>query len=206
MHHKDILMPTLESDFQALSTHPNLSIDWLTRFPNEAWRWTQVSQHPNIHIEMILDHLELPWHMECVGHNPNMTMEFVHNPVLNTRFLQTTWLALTLNRSISIQDMLDHSHLPWRWSAFVHRQEPEITLEFLLSLHCRVSLPSPIRWQIQFLSAHPNITVEDVNAHPEIQWDWVFLSQNPNMTQDFVDNNFTRPWSWFWLSKNGIHA
>ena len=190
-----LLLDESTKDWSGLSTHPNLTIQHLLEFPDKPWSWNKVSKHPNITIDDIIHH-ELPWSMECVGGNPNMTIQDIQR--IQHRLIRTSWIHLTLNRSIPIKDMLDNPHFPWDWVALQHRTDPEITLDFLLSLS------STFQWQ--YLSEHPNIKVDDVKAHPEIPWDWFWLSKNPNMTHEFVSENPDKPWSAFWLSKvSNIH-
>lgn len=63
-------------------------------------------------------------------------------------------------------------------------------------------------WDMHFVSANPNFTLEYIDSHPELSWDFrgddwdEGVSGNPNLTLDYVINNKDKNWSWQEISKN----
>jgi hypothetical protein len=59
-------------------------------------------------------------------------------------------------------------------------------------------------WDWKELSASLDITLEDVDNHPELPWNWGSkgLSKNQNMTIDFVLKHSNKKWDWDELALN----
>ena len=62
------------------------------------------------------------------------------------------------------------------------------------------NLDKPWNWGL--LSWNPNITFDQVLAHPEKPWHWDGLSRNPRITLNNITNHPELPWDWKGLSGN----
>lgn len=58
------------------------------------------------------------------------------------------------------------------------------------------------KWDIEALSANPNITWEYVQEHTDIQWSFKYLSLNPNVTWDIVQLHPSLDWECLILVSN----
>ena len=88
------------------------------------------------------------------------------------------------------------------------RNEPELQNVFAKSINkqsitsTHSEIDKPCGWNWGWLSRNPNITMKDVNAHPDKPWDWDCLSKNPNITMKDVESHLDKPWNWGWMSEN----
>jgi hypothetical protein len=55
---------------------------------------------------------------------------------------------------------------------------------------------------IRYLCAHPLLTWEFIQLHPEIEWDYHILSQHSAITFDIIRNNPMLLWNYVSFSKN----
>jgi hypothetical protein len=52
-----------------------------------------------------------------------------------------------------------------------------------------VQLHQDIHWSIKYLSLNPNVTWNTVQSHPSSKWSYLMLASNPNITMDIVQSN-----------------
>jgi hypothetical protein len=85
------------------------------------------------------------------------------------------WQFKHLAKHIPVEELIDQNIFP----AEEDLQSPyiihmKITITTLLQTHTKINYP----WN--YLTKHPNITLEDIQAHPELPWDYTYLMFNPN--------------------------
>ena len=62
------------------------------------------------------------------------------------------------------------------------------------------------QWYWYWISCNRNITMEMINANPDLPWDWSGISRNPNLTVEMIKANPDKPWQWYWLSRTNINV
>jgi len=65
-----------------------------------------------------------------------------------------------------------------------------------------------MRWSSIGMSSLPCVTMEYVEAHPEIRWDFRGLNCNPNLTMKFINDHPEMCWKaeyWMETSSNPGH-
>jgi len=83
MRHVNELMKLLEKYpdkpwcWDAISTNPNLTIEYIEKHPEKAWDWFAISWNPNLTIEFIEKHMDKPWDWFGISKHPNVDMEYV---------------------------------------------------------------------------------------------------------------------------------
>lgn len=102
-------------------------------------------------------------------------------------------LSLQCGHQISLQFILDNSHLPWNWQHVSNCHE--ITVEILKSR-------SDINWNMRIVSCSVSITWKDIQRNPSIPWDCSGVSENPNITPDIIDDYPDYDWDFIAISKN----
>ena len=85
-----------------------------------------------------------------------------------------------------------------RTKVFREQIEHEWTAKFWRFIENQSDKP----WSWNLLSSNPNITFDNVLAHPDKPWNWYGLSQNPNITFDIVLAHPDKSWNWGYLSGN----
>ena len=53
-----------------------------------------------------------------------------------------------------------------------------------------------------WISMNPNITMEDIENHPDKPWNWYCIFKNPNLTMEFIEKHMDKPWDWMLISRN----
>ena len=104
------------------------------------------------------------------------------------------WSALSENKAIRVQDMLDHRELPWQWrdasknpTIAVEPVERHRDLEWdgaALSTNPGISLADMLEKRYDWVSwphvsSHPDVGWDTVEDHPEVQWAEELLLANP---------------------------
>lgn len=57
-------------------------------------------------------------------------------------------------------------------------------------------------WNLDFLMANPNISIEYAESHPKLSLNLHKLSSNPHLTMSYIINHPEIEWNWFNISKN----
>jgi hypothetical protein len=58
------------------------------------------------------------------------------------------------------------------------------------------------RWEWNYISRNPNITMDIIQSNPDKPWDWCMISRNPNLTMEIINANPDKPWNWNDIRKN----
>ena len=56
----------------SISNHPNLSLDWIEKFPEKNWDWKIISQHNNLQLEWIEKFPDKDWDWKNISKHPNL--------------------------------------------------------------------------------------------------------------------------------------
>jgi hypothetical protein len=149
--------------------------------------WTLIMRYPH-----------KPWNWDGISQNPNITPKIIENNLDKP----WVWPCVSRNPNITMDFMNKHSDKQWSSYAF---SKLNITMDFILE-H---DLPNKSkRWSWLFISQNPNITMKDIEKHPDKPWSRMFLSENPNITMEFIKRqslrgeNITGMWDWDAISRN----
>ena len=190
--------------------HLELQVDWALLSANPTllerhlllplpWDWASASKGANISWDFVTAHPEFPWSMDGLSQNPNVTMEVVlqtvqvnwNDPPLTegrTQFnhrVNWNWVYLTPRLCQDVRNVHQNPTLPWDWRT-VSRDTP-VTNEVLVDLL--------EYWDIPFLSLNKHLTLDAIQALPDIPWCTERLSQRSDMTLEFVLNHPERAWN-----------
>jgi hypothetical protein len=160
-------------------------------FPNAQWRWHTVSKNPNITYAAVHAHPELPWDWHGFSMNPSVDWETIAaNPED-----PWVWGSVVANPNVTPAHMESR---PGLWDSYAICRNPNLTLEELVALpdHEEFVYDHPavtIKWLLEHgqsdyegMSGNPNLTWEDVAAHPTANWDIHLLSTHPNIKVEHI--------------------
>lgn len=214
--------PKKNWNWEAISSNPNITWEIVQAYPKKKWDYTSLATNPNITWEIIQAHPEMPWtSRRCwqgdpISYNPTIPWEIVQS---NPR--RWNWRGLSANPNISWEIIQAHPTAPWDWLSVA--VNPNITWDIIRSnpdknwnewfLYANPNLTwenfqtfhgfgDKLETNRYAISAHPNITLEIIRAHPEFNWYWPAVSQNPNITWEMIQQNHDIPWNKRGVSKN----
>lgn len=139
-------------DWIGLSSHPDLTVDFVLKHVREPWHWHTVSCHPNMTLDIIEENLhDVPWSWSGLSVNPNLTLSFVtsHADPPYKWVWPMVWSSLSRSKRVTLPIVINNQDIAWNWSS---------------------------------LSYNPNVTVDLVAKHPELPWDWSSLSRRADFT------------------------
>jgi YD repeat-containing protein len=153
-----------------------------THRPIKVYDWLSLSTKSSLRIEHVMNNLNLPW----------------------------KWEHVILNKSISLDDILnnlyDENNEPtpftYLWYTITERVED---IEYPLT-HLTDANGNAYEWKWDALSYKssklPSITVDVLVQHKDLEWGWDSLSENPNITMDDIIRTLPHnlPWDWKSLS------
>jgi len=64
-------------NWKHISKNPRLTLDFIDRYPDKDWNWNYISANSNIYIHNINDNMDRPWDFNGICVNPNLTFEFI---------------------------------------------------------------------------------------------------------------------------------
>jgi hypothetical protein len=116
-----------ESDWTFIFKSIYITLDLIEANPDIPWDWFDISEHPCITPGIIEANLNLPWDWIAIARNPNITIDFV------MRHLDRFSLSaenISINRAISMKDILAHPEFPWNWGCV--ELNPNLTIDFMV--------------------------------------------------------------------------
>jgi len=71
-------------DWSAISEHPNITCEFIKKYPNLPWDWCSFSKNPNITCEIIQNNLDKNWNWYEISKHLNITWECIQmNSIMN---------------------------------------------------------------------------------------------------------------------------
>jgi hypothetical protein len=128
---------------------------------------------------------------EWLSQNPALTLEMVLYDIKTNPTYKHAWTFKHLAKIIPVEHLVEHNILPEPddlHSPDILRMK--ITLETLLKTH-RTAHHLDYHWG--YLTRHRTITLEDMQAHPELPWDYTYLMYHPDFQCQHLDIELFRP-------------
>ena len=54
-------------NWEYISMNPNITMEFIEKYPEKPWDWDWISGNPNITMEIIEKHPEKPWNWDCIS-------------------------------------------------------------------------------------------------------------------------------------------
>lgn len=119
-----------------------------------------------------------------LSRNPSITMDMVLEDMHVHPSHKHQWTFDNLARTIPLDTLFDHGIYPASSSTSPTtpmKIESEVAIGLMkLSIHTLLRTHPTITWNWMALTMHPNITIEDIVAHPELPWQLQHIGNNPN--------------------------
>jgi hypothetical protein len=173
--------------------------------------WDALSTNPAVSLDFMLDRYQMPWNWNLVSTNPGITW----SDVRGEGYIQWNYRKLAkhipwniIREWVSDMDasMMCNPSITWEL-ACSHGMEnafsgnPNVTWDL-------VSSNPDVDWDFWRLSSNPGIKLGDVVGNPRHPWDMRELARNPslNWDRDLIGRGFANPngymWSEVYLSTN----
>lgn len=170
--------PIYPFDADRLSRNPNITLEFVLKYPDLDWDWQELSK--NIPISDILSKTELPWSWNDLIVDRKVTdLEFI----LKLPKSQWNWYILSLYLPASI--IFANPEYPWDYVFLSENNTVDMKM---------VQSHPEIDWNYNKLSEF--IDINDIKAHPEVKWNYDFMSINPTLTAEFILQNVNQNWDW----------
>lgn len=192
--------PRYNWDTRGLAYNPHLDIPFIRyimqNYQVDSEFKTLISHHPNITWEDITNNLDIRWDFSNgVSLNPNVDWRIIEN-----NFDDFAWSikTFTSNVNFNLDLVIEYPDLDWDWS--VISKHPELDLKKVkqigitkpwdwdvLSQHIYVDeifntyQDTYYKWNFKFISANPDLILEDVRLNPNKNWNIELLLGNKNI-------------------------
>ena len=98
-------------DWMSISSNPNITMEFIEKYPDKPWDWYVISHNPNITIEFIEKYPAKPWDWSSISRNPNITINF-----LEKNFDKPwDWSSISSNPNITMEFIEKYPDKPWSW-------------------------------------------------------------------------------------------
>ena len=127
--------------------------------------------------------LERNYDPKLLSNHSDITINYIlENPHINWDF---SWIN-SMNKSITLDDIIEHSELPWDYSQLSFN--PNITIEFILNNKDK-------NWDWDYIS-DCMATDLAVQMYPTEPWNFEYLTQNLNVSFEFIKQNPQYKWDY----------
>lgn len=177
---------TFHSDFWfEYSGSPLITMDFVQKHPDRMWDWTRLTANPAFTISFILNTFNhYPWSLRGLFLRNDLTIDIVKS------MDHIPWSMDYILRRIPITDDVIREY--WNVNDGQYRthilENPSFRFSILDALenkrHRRLS-----KREWGNFTAHPSVTMEFIETHPEFAWNLHKAGSNPNITVDFVDKH-----------------
>lgn len=167
-----------------ISFNPNITLDFVLKYPNLKWDWRGLSK--NIPIWDILSHPELPWDwIELISEEKIQDLDFI------LKLPKNKWNWDLLSWKLPVNIIFEHKELPWNYE--------ELSSNKTVNMEVVKSHPE-IKWYFQQLSTFINL--KEIIANPDYKWNYQLVSSNPTLTAEYLLQNLDKHWKWDLLYSN----
>ena len=186
-------------DFVGISSNENLDPNLILNHIDMPWEWYRLAMNPAISVDFIYNHQDII-NIEDLYHwmSSNITLNINH--ILLNATKSWHWYFISLNESITMNDVKNNLHLPWNYRQL--SSNPNLTIKFVKKTINK-------QWNWNAISCNKAITMDDVRYNQHLPWSYISLSKNPNLTIEFVTENLRNkkgskmiPWDWNLITYN----
>lgn len=167
-----------------MSMNPTLQWHHIVEHPEIQYQWMYVSLNKNMRLEHVLQHPDHPWNWYSLSQNSGIVQSI--DTVLQHPELPWCWRMISVNDHISLKDVLEHPECPWDWH--------------YLTRNASIRWPDDIcahpskSWDWTYISRYFDVNIKQVIDHPDIPWDWEYLTMNLNISIEDMDAFPQLPW------------
>ena len=100
-------------DWGRVSSNPNITMEFIEKYPEKPWDWDFISRNPNLTMAMIAKYPYKPWNWNHISLNKNITMEIIENNP------DKSWnwnYGISYNPNLTMEIIDKYSDKPWDWN------------------------------------------------------------------------------------------
>ena len=112
---------------------------------------------------------------EWLSKNPALTLPMLLYDIQTNPTHKDAWKFRYLARLIPVEELVEHDILPEADDL----NSPCITY-MKINMNTILQTQTRLHYNWDYITKHPNITLEDILSHPELPWDYTSLMFNPN--------------------------
>ncbi len=226
--------PELFWSFDGLSSNDNVTLEIIKDNLHLPWEWYLISQRKSVTWETVEENPELPWNYRCLLRNSNTMLQAinycdleeqiewyrmsrkVHFSIIKENLgYNWDWDGVTLNKSVTIEDIKNNPNLPWNKQhvrdrfitidkikedpdySMCYSNHPNITIKDIqstmsFSQNIRsiiFSISLCIKNDLKLLTVTKNLNTKFLDVDPGIQWN-ERIGSNPNLVwKDIKEDN-----------------
>ena len=232
--------PNKDWDFRWLSMNPNISLTFIESNPQFSWNYYFISSHPKLTVEFIKKNINIhskinKWNMKKLASNKYLSIEYILNEIdpkywsmsklscnrtltmdiINKNLhIDWHWHNLTLNPSISVNDISSNSSLPWEVRHIMYTIPWPYCIENKLNKHLSehigninknsIDVPYNIEmlyfendlFNIYNINWRGNITLNIIKENSNFPWNFRVISGN-NFDYQYKSYNVNIIKSWY---------
>jgi hypothetical protein len=183
----DVLMyPDEAWDYTWLTYCSAITLDEVVRFAkNKPWDWSRFTSRYAKTFDILLKYPTVPWDWSAV----TLSKE-TFDDIIKHADLVKCWRSISKHRGLKLDYVIANPLNSWDWEMI--SVNPNSTLDIILS---NPDLP----WNASVVM-NPHVYIRDILKHPILQKSYVYLSTNPNITIEDVLENPNLPWEYTQLS------
>lgn len=209
--------PNKNWDFKYLSMNPNISLQFIENNPQFQWNYYYVSEHPKLTPEFITKNKDKRWNLIQLASNKNLSIEYILNNIEPKYWSKTKissnltltidilkkhlhidwhWHNLTLNPSISINDISDNTNLPWGVQNLAYIIEWPYCIENKLNKHLKENIDKLHKKSIEVPYNIEALFYQNDN------FDIYNINRIGDLTLKLIKENIYYPWDFKVMSDN----
>lgn len=146
-----------------LSSNPNLTIEFMRKYPDKDWRMSTFSRHnPTVTPELVINNLSFGWNWEMLSTRSNFS------PREHPEF-PWDWEGYSRNDNFDFNCVPTDKlcELDWSWIS-----------QSLITVSQIIKYSAYISWTQLTINEH--ITMSMIRKTPELHWSYDFVHANPN--------------------------
>ena len=210
-------------DYLNLSRNPNITEEYILKYPNENWNikylidnnkitdFNTLSKFKNINKNILNRYSNKPWNWEWLIENTNIKLEiFIQLDIIEKYKHKWNYLNLSRNPNITEEYILKYPNENWNIKYLIDNNKITDfnTLSKFKYIDKDIIKKYPNKpWDWEWLIENTNIKLEifiqlDIIEKYKHKWDYLNLSRNPNITEEYILKYPNENWNIKYLIDN----
>lgn len=190
--------------FKALSSNPNITIDFIFKYRHREWNWDSLTMNENIRLKDIFNNEELPFNMDLISSNLSITEKemkeygYYENGYMNSNIsmgfllrnkdkFKYSWfkwkVAASEKKDVSYDLMFRYPRFDWNCGLGNKNFDPNMMIEW-----------RNYNFDKEAFSYNPNIRYDTIKKYNNVRWNWKEISRNIKHIEDYVNNEDDSRW------------
>mgnify|MGYP006099458521 CR=1 FL=1 len=111
-------------EWNEISIHDNLKIEWIDKYSNKSWTWHAISWNKNLELSWLEKYPKKEWNWHNIAVNKNLQIEWI-DKYPN----KLCWNGLSMNQNLKIEWIDKYPYFEWSWNYITYN--PNFNIEWM---------------------------------------------------------------------------